>query len=78
MKKQFEEELDEVKQNHEAELSQLRERLRKEKQSANTAVSDQVRGERTDHLAHQLFPLRHKCNYSILVYQFESKHVTVT
>lgn len=42
MKKQFEEELDEVKQNHEAELSQLRERLRKEKQSANTAVSDQV------------------------------------
>lgn len=52
MKKQFEEELEEVKQNHEAELSQLRERLRKEKQSANTAVSDQVQGKRTDHLAH--------------------------
>ena len=43
MKKQFEEELEEVKQNHETELSQLRDRLRKEKQSANTAVSDQVR-----------------------------------
>lgn len=68
MKKQFDEELDEVKQNHEAELSQLRERLRKEKQSANTAVSDQVQGKRTDHLAYQLFPLIHNCNYSILVY----------
>ena len=43
MKKQFEEELEELKQNHETELSQLRDRLRKEKHSASAAISDQVR-----------------------------------
>ena len=42
MKKQFEEELEDLKQNHETELSQLKDRLRKEKHSASAAISDQV------------------------------------
>ena len=39
---QFEQEVEELKQNHEAELSQLKDKLRKEKHSASTAVSEQI------------------------------------
>lgn len=42
IKHQFEQEVEELKQNHESELTQLKDRLRKEKHSANTAVSEQV------------------------------------
>lgn len=45
MKRQFEEELEDLKQNHETELSQLKDRLRKEKHSASAAISDQVSSE---------------------------------
>ena len=41
-KKQWDEEMEELKQTHESEVSQLKERLKKEKQSANDAASDQV------------------------------------
>lgn len=34
--------MEDLKQAHETELNQLKDRLRKEKHSANTAVSDQV------------------------------------
>ena len=34
--------MEELKQSHETEISQLKERLRKEKHSANAVVSDQV------------------------------------
>ncbi len=42
LKRRQEEELEEVKAVHETELTQLREKLRKEKYSASTAISDQV------------------------------------
>ena len=41
-KKQWDEEMEELKQTHEAEVSQLKERLKKEKLSANEAASDQI------------------------------------
>ena len=42
MKKHLESEMEDLKQNHEAEIGQLKDRLRKEKHSASTAVTDQV------------------------------------
>ena len=42
IKHQYDQEIEELKQNHESELIQLKDRLRKEKQSASTAVSEQV------------------------------------
>ena len=42
VKKQLEEEMEELKQAHETELNMLKEKMRKEKHSANAAVSDQV------------------------------------
>lgn len=35
-------EVEELKQNHEGELNQLKERLRKEKHSSSTAISEQI------------------------------------
>lgn len=42
LKRKHEEEMEDVKTGHETELNQLRDRLRKEKHSASTAISDQV------------------------------------
>jgi hypothetical protein len=42
IKHQFEQEMEDLKQNHESELTQLKDRLRKEKHSASSAISEQV------------------------------------
>ena len=42
LKHQFEQEMEDLKQSQESELTQLKDRLRKEKHSANTAVFEQV------------------------------------
>ena len=41
-KKQWDEEMEELKQTHEVEVSQLKERVKKEKQSASESASDQI------------------------------------
>lgn len=42
LKRQLESEIEELKQSHEADLVQLREKMRKEKHSSSAAVSEQV------------------------------------